>query len=534
MSSQPISFIWQFNLELSLLILLVLLLRWALKKSAKVYNCYWLWLALPLAPIAAEVTTMVTPKTQQIIIFEQYNRFSFSSEQARKHSDSDSRAPLSSTSPLALSKDSLLVKPVILIWLLGAGLLMLRLAKQHQNLRKQLISADYTKAINLNSRFPVMGVTAKGFSPAVYGFWNPKIYFPIALFDKLDPEQSAQILQHEEQHIKQGHLWLNLVWDVLICINWFNPVLYFARRCFRHDQELLCDHLVLKNHDEPNQAAYGHALISTASATHSVSLLCSWKMFNQLEERIMNIKTQHKTMKHLILAGTVASVLSLSSLYAIANSDTNNSETSKESTNTKAIEISEKDDALTEESVHSIRIVNVNNDGDKTISINVNGKTYHSENDTHFILEDGKRRDLSKQESEEFSDLLERNKRYAIIASPNRGGVFDQQKVYSYSFDGDNIDIDKIEAQIEKAQGSAPGEHFDIRSILQTIETTDSKIEQALKDVENTKRSDITRIKKELSKAQKQLEKARAELKTQEEYALKQLEKLKEASQDQG
>ena len=32
MSSQPISFIWQFNLELSLLILLVLLLRWALKK----------------------------------------------------------------------------------------------------------------------------------------------------------------------------------------------------------------------------------------------------------------------------------------------------------------------------------------------------------------------------------------------------------------------------------------------------------------------------------------------------------------------
>lgn len=52
---------WQSNLELSLLLLLVLMSRWLLRKSAKVYNAYLLWLALPLAPIASEMATRLLP-----------------------------------------------------------------------------------------------------------------------------------------------------------------------------------------------------------------------------------------------------------------------------------------------------------------------------------------------------------------------------------------------------------------------------------------------------------------------------------------
>jgi len=90
---------------------------------------------------------------------------------------------------------------------------------------------------------------------------------------------------------------------------WFNPLMYLARRCFRHDQELYCDHLTLKHSSNIDQESYGLDLLSTVAATDSVSLLCSWQSFNQLEERIMNIRTSNSKMSRFPLLSSNAVIV---------------------------------------------------------------------------------------------------------------------------------------------------------------------------------------------------------------------------------
>jgi len=303
MIEELLDYLVHFNIELSLLLLCILLIRWGLRKSAQIYNSYWLWLVLPLAPLTALLVNSL-PMAQKRALAESLMTMPtsvYSLDQANaslQFGDSQTQTLVTAPSTANTFHFEFLNSTWLwaLLWFVGSLILFSRLIHQHRNLRSQLRQHSCEIEWHAATKAPVIGIKQKGFSPAVYGFFNPKIYFPIALLDQLTKDQKELIIEHEEQHIKQGHLWLNLAWDLLVVINWFNPIVYLARYYFRHDQEVHCDHLVLKNHDVSRQKAYGHALISTVSATHSVSLLCSWKMFDQLEERIMNIKnTNPKT-----------------------------------------------------------------------------------------------------------------------------------------------------------------------------------------------------------------------------------------------
>jgi len=279
--------LWQFNVDVSLLLGIILIARAVLRRFATLYNLYLLWLSLPLALVASMVLSSIDFTESSIV--EPVQRVVYQYIPS---------TPLALENTVQPSFDylSLLLSVALSI----ALLLSLRLVSQHQNLRKELKRIQAPEALKISSRYPLISVEKEGFSPAVYGFLSPAIYFPTQLVRQLSRRQLDLIINHEEQHIRQGHLWLNLAWDGLVCLLWFNPIVYFARQAFRHDQELYCDYLVLKNSDSHDQHHYGHALLSTVSATHSVSLLCSWKMFNQLEERILNIKSTFSTSKKLL------------------------------------------------------------------------------------------------------------------------------------------------------------------------------------------------------------------------------------------
>lgn len=288
---------WQINIEFSLLLLAILVARYVVRKTIRNYNAYLIWLSIPLALIGAVVMSFI--------------RFT--------------EPPVVAASEMV---HSYLIEPVQSIdywayigygWLALALIFLARLLVQHAKLRRDLHSITLDAAHGLESSYPIVLIDKLGFSPAVYGFWKPKIYFPIKLMDELSSEQVSLIIKHEEHHIKQQHLWLNLVWDIAVCCFWFNPLVYIARKGFRHDQELFCDYLVLNKSNNGDQESYGLALLSTVSATHSVSLLCSWKAFNQLEERIMNIKQPVSRLSKCLLLAFSTSIVGLTSLYAVGD-----------------------------------------------------------------------------------------------------------------------------------------------------------------------------------------------------------------------
>ncbi|MFT5573626.1 MAG: bla regulator protein BlaR1 [Cryomorphaceae bacterium] len=288
--------LWQINIEISLLLMLVMFARYAVRKSTKVYNAYLLWLSIPVGVLAAQLISQIKfskPPVETV----NYLVHSYIVQPAHEYS---------SWGTLAY------------VWSALAVILLLRLALQHIQLRRDLKVIEVPTELVSRSSYPVVGIDKDEFSPAVYGFFRPTIYFPVQLENSLSSDQISLIIQHEEHHISQQHLWLNLLWDLLVCFMWFNPLVYIARQNFRHDQELFCDYLVLNKSSQDASRSYGHALLTTVTATHSVSLLCSWKTFNQLEERIMNIKRPTSLSSKIAISLAAIIVVSGVSIYSVS------------------------------------------------------------------------------------------------------------------------------------------------------------------------------------------------------------------------
>lgn len=378
--------IWQANIELSLLLLAVLIARFLVQKTTRVYNAYLLWVSIPLGLLLTLVVPLFQVDATTLVA---------------------GMVPVSMAMQdviLQSSSDLIEIGWTAMLWLFMALILFVRLAYQHWRLRLDLAALTTPLRLPVDSDYPIVGIHKPNFSPAVYGFVRPKIYFPTHLLGELSSHQIQLIIQHEQHHIKQGHLWLNLVWDIAVCVLWFNPLVYVSRQRFRHDQELFCDYLVLNQSNSREQRSYGYALLSTVAATHSVSLLCSWKSFNQLEERIMNINRSTSVSAKLMMASIGALIVAAASLYSVSVAQT-----------TQAERFSHR----------------IETDGTSYVEWEVDNKVIRSENGASYAIEKGKRRSLTKSEQVALSSKLKQSTQdiEGNSLKPSTGDVVNQDVV---------------------------------------------------------------------------------------------------------
>jgi len=375
------------------------------------------------------------------------------------------------------------------LWLSGTALLLLRLIIQHIELRRDL--KHIRRPLNelpggelFKSRhYPVIAVEHKELSPAVYGFVKPKIYFPIHVAHQLSAQQIQLIIEHEEQHIKQKHLWLNLLWDVLVCVGWFNPLIYIARKDFRHDQELFCDYLVLNKTSQSRTKDYGHALLSTVSATHSVSLLCSWKVFNQLEERIMNITKPINRKGKAALTLGAGLVLSCSAIYA-ANK-----------------EVHEKSTITTEDTVLELK--------------DIDGITYIQENDNFYIENDGQRREMTEAERIAFERKHEQTMKDLQLSEEEMLHIEKEIEEAHQELELHAEEIELAQSEIEHAHEAIADAQKEIELEFKNGHLPKEQVEQARKSLQQAKeqmRKEKVIVKIDMDRAKQDLKRAKAEI----------------------
>jgi|GEM_PF-1255169 Antirepressor regulating drug resistance, predicted signal transduction N-terminal membrane component len=106
------------------------------------------------------------------------------------------------------------------------------------------------------------------------------------------------VFRHEEAHVKQKH-WMDLfLGQLLIIIQWFNPLAYLYLRFIKNNQEYLADEAVLKQ--ETHQAVYQAAIINS---TLKIPVFNITNLFstNQLN-RIKMMKTKSKNKVKLLSA----------------------------------------------------------------------------------------------------------------------------------------------------------------------------------------------------------------------------------------
>jgi len=95
-------------------------------------------------------------------------------------------------------------------------------------------------------------------TPFSTGLFRPSIVLPQILQKELETEEQELVLLHERTHIRLGHLWFCLLWDILQILLW--PDFFFAvcRRYFHEDLEQICDRVTIR---KSGQDAYAYGLL---------------------------------------------------------------------------------------------------------------------------------------------------------------------------------------------------------------------------------------------------------------------------------
>lgn len=108
----------------------------------------------------------------------------------------------------------------------------------------------------------------KATSPFVMGLLNPQIYIPFCL----DTKTRKQVILHEQSHIKRlDHIWKPLGF-VLLCLHWFNPLIWTSYILFCRDVEVACDEKVIKDYGMKMKKSYAMALLKCKSKSTAFSV----------------------------------------------------------------------------------------------------------------------------------------------------------------------------------------------------------------------------------------------------------------------
>ena len=99
-------------------------------------------------------------------------------------------------------------------------------------------------------------------SPVTYGVFRQAIVFPKGLYQSTEKEIIFW-LRHELVHIRHHDNLKKVIAHGVLCLHWFNPLVWLMYFLFNRDMELLCDETVVRAKQE-SRKDYALALLSMA------------------------------------------------------------------------------------------------------------------------------------------------------------------------------------------------------------------------------------------------------------------------------
>lgn len=153
-------------------------------------------------------------------------------------------------------------------------------------------------------------------SPLTYGILHPVILLPKKL-DRNDQVALKYVLTHEYVHIRRFDAITKILFAAVLCIHWFNPLVWVMYVLANRDIELSCDAWVIRMMGEKNCSSYALMLINLEERRNGITALYSHFGKNAISERIEAIMKFKKTS---ILACAFALVLVVGATTAFATS----------------------------------------------------------------------------------------------------------------------------------------------------------------------------------------------------------------------
>jgi len=189
-------------------------------------------------------------------------------------------------------------------------------------------------------------VSDRIYSPLTYGIVRPVILLPKKMVWK-DGQGLDYILEHELAHIRRWDcLWKIGLASVLAC-HWFNPFVWGMYFLANRDIELACDEKVIRTIGNKKRASYAEILLEWEARKSEVNLLASCFMQHFMKERITNIM---KKKKKLTIAGIVLSLVLIAGaivVYAATPAEEKAAARESEKETGQSVEVAVSEDAVT-------------------------------------------------------------------------------------------------------------------------------------------------------------------------------------------
>ncbi len=285
MGSEVLQTVGVACIALSASILVVLLVRTALRKAFGASAAYLAWATVPLAaitPLLPHATMQAWPHAVALPV------------QAVNAAMQTASHPYGASASIAVA-----------IWGLGALFVLLAFIVQHRGFLDSLGPL----AIRHGVARPRSAAASK-FGPLLLGLWRPVVVLPLDFRQRYTARERLLILAHERSHLRRRDPIANVMCAALQCIFWFNPLAHFAAHTFRFDQELGCDDLVMRRHPGLRRT-YADAILKTQVASGRTPLACQWQFTHPLKVRIMQLnnttaRSARRLLGRILIAATVA------------------------------------------------------------------------------------------------------------------------------------------------------------------------------------------------------------------------------------
>jgi bla regulator protein BlaR1 len=166
-------------------------------------------------------------------------------------------------------------------------------------------------------------VTDKVKSPALFGFVRPRILLPQGLIETIGLDELHYVFLHELAHLRRRDIYLGWLVCLLQVLHWFNPLIWFALRRMRADQEMAADALALSAAGTDESRLYGQTIVNLlerfSRPQYLPSLAGILENPSHIERRIQMIAKFNRTPRRPLLAMVLLAVLGLITLTEAQN-----------------------------------------------------------------------------------------------------------------------------------------------------------------------------------------------------------------------
>ncbi len=287
------------SITASFVILFVLIARLLLKKAPKIFS-YALWsvvLFRLVCPFSFESIYSLVPKINVETISDSgvLNHNFISDQTVNQITQANTNVVILNNS---VSYLDLLLLVISVFWLIGFLCLLIYNIYSYINIYKQIkVSRKCVyKNVYINDKINT------GF---VLGVFKPCIYLP----DNLNDEQYNYVLMHEQYHIKRKDHLSKLVSLLVLCIHWFNPLVWLSFNLSSQDMEMSCDEAVIKQMGIESKKDYSSLLLNMSLNNNQLKPSLLGFGNSDVKSRVKNILNYKKMSFKILMISIIILVI---------------------------------------------------------------------------------------------------------------------------------------------------------------------------------------------------------------------------------